>query len=155
MTTEQIISILKTEANPEKILIKESKFGIISNNALGIYHSDLKTLAKKIPKDDQIAIELFDSNIYEARLLCSKIFNPENLTEQLMDKWTSTFENWEICDSFCMGLFAKSTFAIPKAIEWTERKREFEKRAGFTTIAAYCISDKESQMKTLSNFFPS
>ncbi|WP_020571602.1 DNA alkylation repair protein [Neolewinella persica] len=154
MTTNQIIDKLKKEANPEKILIKESRFGITSNNALGIYHKELKEFAKNIPKDDKIAKELFESNIYEARLLCSKIFNVENLTEKLMDQWTSTFENWEICDSFCMGLYAKSKYAIPKAIEWTKREREFEKRAGFTTIAAYCMADKESLNDTFEQFFP-
>lgn len=154
MTADQIIDILKQEANPDKVLFKESKYGIISNNSLGIYHRDLKALAKRIPKDDNLAVELFDSNIYEARLLCSKIFNPKNLTEQLMDKWTSTFENWEICDSFCMGLFAKSKFAIPKAIEWSKRKREFEKRAGFTIMAAYCMADKEAGNEVFAQFFP-
>lgn len=154
MTADQIIDILRKKANPEKILIKETKFGITSRNALGIYHKDLKELAKKIPKEDTLAIELFESNIYEARLLCSKLFNPENLTEQLMDHWTGSFENWEICDSFCMGLFAKSTWAIPKAIEWTNRKREFEKRAGFAIIAAYCMADKESLNDTFEQFFP-
>jgi len=154
VTTDQIIDILKKEANPDKVLLKESKFGIISNHALGIYHSDLKALAKRIPKDDKIAIELFETNIYEARLLCSKIFNPKNLTAALMDRWTSSFENWEICDSFCMGLFAKSTFAIPKAIEYSNRKREFEKRAGFTIIAAYCMADKESGNEVFEQFFP-
>ena len=135
-------------------MYKETKFGITSSNALGIYHKDLKELAKKMPKEDNIAIELFESGIYEARLLCSKIFRPENLTETLMDKWTSTFENWEICDSFCMGLFAKSRYAIPKAIEWSGREREFEKRAGFATIAAYCMADKESQNEVFEQFFP-
>ena len=154
MTANQIIDLLKKNANPNKILIKETKFGITSNNALGIYHKELKELAKQIPKNDKIAIELFESNIYEARLLCSKIFNPENLTENLMDKWTSTFENWEICDSFCMGLFAKSKYAVLKAIEWAKREREFEKRAGFAIIAAYCMSDKESLNDTFEQFFP-
>ncbi len=154
MTTDQIIDVLKKDANPEKILIKETKFGIISNNALGIYHKELKELAKRIPREDKIAIELFDSGIYEARLLCSKLFNPDHLTEKLMDKWTSTFENWEICDSFCMGLFAKSKFAALKAIEWSKREKEFEKRAGFATIAAYCMADKEALNDTFEQFFP-
>jgi len=154
VTTAQIINILKQEADPDKITFKEKRFGIISNNALGIYHKDLKELAKQIPKNDKIAIELFESNIYEARLLCSKIFNPDNLNEKLMDKWTSSFENWEICDSFCMGLFAKSKYAVSKAIEYTERSREFEKRAGFTIIAAYCMADKDSGNDTFKQFFP-
>ncbi|MEM9686489.1 MAG: DNA alkylation repair protein [Bacteroidota bacterium] len=154
MTFDDIISKLNEMANPEKIAIKAQKFGIIANNALGIYHQDLKALAREIPKDDQLAIKLFESDIYEARLLCSKLFNPKNLTESLMDKWVSTFENWEICDSFCMGLFAKSNYAVPKAIEWTERTKEFEKRAGFATIAAYCMADKKSTNEIFKLFFP-
>jgi len=45
-----------------------------------------------------------------------------------MEKWVKTFENWEVCDSVSMGLFAKSDFALPKILEWTKRKPEFEKR---------------------------
>lgn len=154
VTTTQIITQLKKQADPEKVKLKERKFGVISTNALGIYHKDLKELAKKLPKDDQLAIQLFDTGIYEARLLCSKLFNPAHLTEQLMEKWVSTFENWEICDSFCMGLFARSQFAIPKAIEWTTRENEFEKRAGFTIIAAFCIADKKAPNDVFRQFFP-
>jgi hypothetical protein len=31
-----------------------------------------------------------------------------------MEAWVKKFENWEISDSFCMGLFAKSAFARKK-----------------------------------------
>ena len=154
MTKDQIIALLKSISDPKKIEIKEKKFGIISINPLGIYHKDLKALAKKLPQDDDLAIELFESNIYEARLLCSKMFNIENLTEELMDHWCRTFENWEICDSFCMGLFAKSKYAVKKAIEWSAREKEFEKRAGFTIMAAYSMADKESGNEVFEQFFP-
>jgi 3-methyladenine DNA glycosylase AlkD len=97
---------------------------------------------------------LYETNIYEARILCSKIFNPKNLTEDLMDKWTSEFENWEVCDSFCMKLFAKSKWAIPKILEWTQREREFEKRAGFTVMAAYCMADKKAENEVFTSFLP-
>ena len=53
-----------------------------------------------------------------------------------------------------MGLFAKSKYAVPKAIEWSSRKKEFEKRAAFATIAAYCMADKESNNDTFEQFFP-
>ncbi len=128
MTYKQIISELKKLGDKDKIVLKEKKFGITANNSLGIYHNDLKELAKQIDKDNQLAIQLFDSGIYEARILCSKLYNISDLTENLMEKWVATFENWEICDTFCMGLFAKSKFAISKAIQWTDRENEFEKR---------------------------
>jgi len=154
MTLKQVISKLKKLADKEKISFKESKFGIIAKNSLGIYHKDLKVIAKEIGKDSQLAVQLFDSEIYEARILCSKIFNPKDITEPLMDKWVKTFDNWEICDSFCMGLFAKSDFALPKILEWTSRKNEFEKRAGFATMAAYCMADKKASNEIFEQFLP-
>ena len=154
MTFKQIISELQRLGDKDKIVLKEKKFGIVANNSLGIYHNDLKELAKLIDEDNQLAIQLFDSGIYEARILCSKLYNINDLTENLMEKWVTTFENWEICDTFCMGLFAKSKFAISKAIEWSDRENEFEKRAGFTIIAAYCMADKNTNNEIFEQFLP-
>ncbi|MGO3181900.1 MAG: DNA alkylation repair protein [Aequorivita sp.] len=154
MTYKKIIEHFYELRDPEKVIFKEKKFGIISNNSLGIYHKDLDKIAKEIAQDNDLALQLFDSGIYEARLLCSKMFKPKDVTESLMEKWVKTFENWEICDSFCMGLFSKSEFAVPKIIEWTQRKPEFEKRAGFTTLASYCMADKTSGNEIFERFFP-
>lgn len=153
-TTTQVIVRLKALANPDKVALKKKKFGIISTNALGIYHKDLKILAKEIGMDSDLAMDLFDTDIYEARILCSNLFKLEDLTEEILEKWVTSFENWEICDSFCMRLVAKSKWAVPKILEWVDRKREFEKRAGFTTIAAYCMADKKAENKVYEQFFP-
>lgn len=154
MTYKAVLVALDQLKNADKVSFKEQKFGIISKNALGIYHQDLKLIAKEVGQDNHLALQLFDSEIYEARLLCSMIFNPKDLTEDLMEKWVITFENWEICDSFCMALFSKSQYALSKIVEWSERKAEFEKRASFATIASYCMADKTSDNKIFEDFLP-
>jgi len=154
MNLKEVLNYLNKIAKPEKVLFKQEKFGVNANNAIGVYHKDLKILAKEIGYNNELALELFETDIYECRLLCSKIFNPKNLTEELMEKWLITFENWEITDSFCMGLFKYSHFAIPKIIEWTTREREFEKRAGFTTMAAYGFANKKVKNEVFESFFP-
>lgn len=154
ITYNEVIEILYELKNEEKVIFKEKKFGIISNNSLGIYHKDLKIIAKEIGKNNDLALQLFDSGIYEARLLCSKMFNPKDVTEVLMEKWIKTFENWEVCDSFCMGLFSKSEFAVAKILEWSKREPEFEKRAAFATLVSYCMADKKSDNSTFEQFFP-
>jgi len=151
---EEVIACLYDLQDPDKVIFKEKKFGVVSHNSLGIYHKDLKVIAKEIGRDNDLAIALFDSGIYEARLLCSKIFNPKDLTSELMETWVVTFENWEICDSFCMGLFAKSSFAIEKIKDWTKREAEFEKRAGFAIMAAYCMADKKSGNELFEGLLP-
>ena len=154
MNYNEIIECLHDLKDPEKVIFKEKKFGIKSNNSFGIYHKELKMIAKEIGRDNELALQLFDSGIYEGRLLCSKMFKPQDVTEALMEEWVKTFENWEICDSFSMGLFSKSKFALAKITEWTHRNSEFEKRAGFAIMASYCMADKTSENKLFEQFFP-
>jgi len=151
---EEVLGCLYDLQDAEVVRYKEKKFGVVSHNSLGIYHKDLRVIAKEIGRDNDLALQLFDSGIYEARLLCSKIFNPKDLTSDLMETWVVTFENWEICDSFCMGLFAKSELAIDKIQNWTKREAEFEKRAGFAIMAAYCMADKKSGNTLFEEFLP-
>jgi 3-methyladenine DNA glycosylase AlkD len=152
MNHKEVLNRLHALANPEKVLYKEKKFGITTQNALGIYHQDLKIIAKDTGRDSDLALKLFASDIYEAKILCSKIFRVKDLNEKLMDQWVQSFDNWEICDSFCMALFAKSPFAITKAIEWSTNEHEFTKRAAFTTMASYCISDKKTKNQVFEDF---
>ena len=154
MSLQQVVTRLYALADPEKIAIKEHKFGIKAKNTLGIYQNDLKGLAKEIGCDNKLAIELFDTGIYEARILCSKIYDPQSITEAQMDQWAMTFENWEICDSFCMEFFAKSKHGLAKAFEWSENEQEFIKRAGFVIMAAYGFADKTAGNEAFESFFP-
>lgn len=152
MVYEDVIAKLHLLANKEKVIFKKNKFGIVTANSLGIYHKDLKVLAKEIGPNSDLAVQLFECDIYEAKILCSKIFNVKDLNEQLMEKWVKKFDTWEICDSFCMGLFAKSRFANEKIDQWVTRDKEFEKRAGFAIMAAYCMADKKAENKVFKKF---
>jgi len=154
MELHEITEKLYALADPDKIKLKEKKFGIYATNSLGIYHQDLKLLTKEIGRDNKLALALFDSGIYEARILCSKIFNPADITQQQMESWVNTFENWEICDSFCMGFFVKSNHALKKAIEWSYNPDEYVKRAGFVIMAAYGFAHKEDDNSVFESFFP-
>jgi 3-methyladenine DNA glycosylase AlkD len=152
MRTEQVIDRLRAIADPRKVKEKSDRFGIVADHAIGVYQSDLKKIAKEVGRNNQLALALFDTRIYEARLLCSKIYDPHALTKQLMDKWVGTFENWGICDSFCMGFFARSEHARSKALEWSARDAEFEKRAGFSIMASYGFANKQATNDVFNEF---
>ena len=74
MNLEELLQKLEALANPDKVLFKETKFGILAQNSLGIYHQDLKLIAKEIRQNSELAQEVFETGIYEAKILCSKIF---------------------------------------------------------------------------------
>ena len=153
MTLSQVLSKLNKLANPEKVAFKKAKYNIVTTNALGIYMKDLNLLAKEIGNDKKLALDLFDTGLYDARILCSKILKPKDITPELMEQWLPTFENWEICDSFSMGLFSKTPFAQAKIVEWANREREFEKRAAFATLASYTMADKKAANEIYESFY--
>lgn len=153
-TTPQILAQLQQLANPQKALYKAKKFNIQAQNTLGIYQADLKALAKTLPQDPKLALELYYSGIYEARLLCAKLFPLQALEGEQMEQWVQDFENWEICDTFCMGLFAKSPLAVEKIQAWATREPAYEKRASFATLAAYCMANKKANNAHFQQFFP-
>lgn len=154
MQFDQILNELKSLSDPEIKAYKAKKFGINSENSWGVYQKDLSALAKKIGKNTSIGVQLFDTNIYDAQLLCAKICRPKEISEEKMENWITFFNTWEICDSFCMQLFKFHPLAIEKALLWCERENEFEKRAGFVLMATYGFADKKANNEVFEQFFP-
>jgi 3-methyladenine DNA glycosylase AlkD len=153
MQLDEILARLEAMGSPE-VKATKARFAITAENSHGIFLKHLEMLAKEIGRDDELALQLFDSGIYEARILCSKLYNPRHVTEDLMEKWVATFENWEICDTFCMGFLGKTAFALPKAFQWAAYQPEYQKRAGFVLMVAYAFTDKYASNETIRQFFP-
>ena len=111
-------------------------------------------MASTISRDDDLALALFDTGIYEAQILCSLLFNQNNISAKLMDHWVEHFNSWEICDSFCMSFMGGACCTIEKIKEWTKREEEFQKRAGYVLIVGYHFSNKNAANEEFENFYP-
>jgi 3-methyladenine DNA glycosylase AlkD len=82
------------------------------------------------------------------------IDDPEKMSEDQMEKWASDFDSWDIVDGCCGNLFDKTEFATKKANEWSKRKEEYVKRAGFVLMAELAVHDKNASDKTFLDFLP-
>ena len=85
MDIDDCLSRLKALGSPEVVERKARKFGISSQSALGIYQKDLNVLAKEIGPNEQLALQLIETGIYDALMLAAKIFPPRSLNSDLMD----------------------------------------------------------------------
>ena len=56
MTYNEVIKCLYDLKDDGKVIFKEKKFGIISRNYLGIYHKELKQIAKEIGQNNELAL---------------------------------------------------------------------------------------------------
>ena len=141
MEARKVISKLKSMANPRNVE-GMARFGINTENTLGISVTSLRKYAKTIGKDHALALELWDSGIHEARILAAIIDDPSEVTEEQMEHWVQGFDSWDVCDQACTSLFDKTPFAFAKAVEWSHRDEEFVKRAGFALMAGLAAHHK-------------
>ena len=153
MDSKDAVKKLKSLSSKEARESNE-RFAILGSSMLGVRVPDIRALAKGIGKDHLLAIELWKTGIHEARILATMIDHPDHVTEEQMDNWTKDFNSWDICDHACGNLFDKTKFAYKKAVEWTSREREYEKRAGFALMAYLSVHDKKSDDKRFLKFLP-
>jgi 3-methyladenine DNA glycosylase AlkD len=101
-------------------------------------------LATKIGTNRKLAVQLWSSAVYEARILACMIEDPQQLPEAQQERWVKDINSWDLCDQCCNRLFSKTAFAWQKAIAWSQRPEEFVKRAGFVLMAVLAVHDKEA-----------
>ncbi len=158
MTEKGIIQKLKSYANPKNAAGK-ARFGIVGKNVLGGPNIPIiRKMARDIKKSNvdrhQLAQELWDSEIHEARILAGHIDDPNKVTEKQMESWVKDFDSWDVCDCVCSNLFDKTPYALKKIGEWTKRQKEYVKRAGFVLMAALAVHDKKASDRTFIEFLP-
>ncbi|MDD5749790.1 MAG: DNA alkylation repair protein [Patescibacteria group bacterium] len=153
MTKAVVIKKLKSKAS-KKNLLGMKRFGISGAKMLGVSMLEVRKIAKEIKSDHQLALELWDSGIHEARILASIIADKKKINSQLMDSWSKDFDSWDICDQVCLNLFYASPLAYKKASVWAKRSKEFERRAGFALMAVLAFKEKNGQDKDFEAFFP-
>lgn len=142
MTVEQVLAELKKHTN-EKNQAGMARFGINTEKAFGISIPVLRSLAKKIGTDHQLALDLWKTEYHEARILCSMIADPAMVTPALMNKWAKDFDSWDVCDQCCNNLFVYTPFSHDKILEWNDSTEEFVKRASFVLMAVSAVHNKE------------
>lgn len=153
MKASDLVAHMKKTASP-KVLEGMKSFGIDTEYALGISIPHLRKLAANVGTHHMMALDLWRTKIHEARILAAYLDDPLRVTERQMEEWASDFNSWDLCDQVCGNLFDRTEFAHKKAIEWSYRKEEFVKRAGYSMMACLAVHDKRANTAAFEKFFP-
>ena len=119
-----------------------ARYGIPSDNASGVSVADIRLLAKRLGRNHELALALWETGSYEARMLTPFIDEPTRVTPTQMERWCRDFDSWAICDALCFHLFDKTPHAWSKLAKWSRRREEFVKRAAFALLASLALHDK-------------
>jgi 3-methyladenine DNA glycosylase AlkD len=120
------------------------RFGITAPKAFGVSMANIQTLAKRLGRNHALALALWDTGWYEARMLTSFVDDPAQVTAAQMDRWCRDFDNWGICDTLCFHLFDRTPHAWAKVSQWSDTRAEFSRRAAFALLASLAGHDKHA-----------
>ena len=119
-----------------------ARYAIPSDKALGVRMARIQQLAKLLGRDHALALDLWNTDVYEARMLCAYIDEPGKVTPAQMDAQARDFDNWAICDTLCFALWVHSPHAFTKIRKWSRSRQEYVKRAAFALLASVSLRGK-------------
>lgn len=119
-----------------------TRYGLPSEKAYGVPVGRLQAYAKQLGRNHDLALALWESGSFEARLLTAYLGEPERLTSAQMDRICRDFDNWGVVDTICFVLFDRTPLAWKKVVAWSRRCDEFGKRAAFALLASLSLHDK-------------
>src|SRR5881409_3971167 len=132
MTAAEIVQELKPlgSENIKKVLLKHG----IKEPLLGVKVEELKKIQKRIKKDYQLALDLYNTGIYDAMYLAGMIADDLKMTKEDLRHWVEKANCAMLCDYTVAWVAAESNHGREMALEWIESSKESVAAAGCSTL---------------------
>lgn len=151
METQEIIFMLK-KLSSEKYKANVIKLGIPSENSIGVSTGEIRNIAKKIKKSNDLAFELWKTGYHEAKLLSVLLFDKKKTSLEDIKILMQDVYSWDLCDHICKNLIINLPKYETLIYEWCNESGTYFKRAAFTLIAATVTKKKDIQLDTIERF---
>jgi len=105
----------------------------------------LDRLVREYGPDHDLAVMLWETGDAAARQLAVRITDPGRVDAALLERWVRGLADWDLTDAFAAHTVRHTALAVDKAREWAGRSAEFERRAGFATMAHLAVRGARAQ----------
>ena len=128
------------------------KLGIPEDCSIGVSTEEVRKLAKKIGKSNQLANELWKTGYHEARLLAVLLFDKKTITLAEVKPLMKDVVSWDLCDHLCKNIIIKIDGYQVLIEEWVTSREQYLKRAAFTLMASAVIHEKNISNHTVNRY---
>ena len=144
MTAQQVLTELKSLGLPsiKKVLVNHG----IKEPFYGVKIEELKKIQKKIKKNNPLALQLFDTGVYDAMYLAGLIADPEKMTKKDLQKWVEKAGQYPINEYTVAWVASESKWGEELAPEWIESKNPFIACSGWSTMASVAALKKDEDL---------
>ena len=132
MTADEIVKQLKplgTDAY-KKVLRNHG----VQEPFFGVKIEDLKKIQKRVKQDYRLALDLYDTGIYDAMYLAGLIADDLKMSKKDLRHWLETANCAMLCDYTVAWVAAESQHGRELALEWIESEKENVATCGWQTL---------------------
>ncbi len=146
MTKTQVIALLKANRNDRGIAHWKKlgpKTGKLKSFGIGL--TQLRKLAKQVGRDHKLALQLWKSDIYDAKIIGLLIDDPKQVSRVQAEEQVEELQVGLLAHVFacCDATLAKTPFAFELACDWMESKDTTRRDCGYGLL--YELSKKNPE----------
>ena len=107
----------------------------------GVSFADLKSLVKRIKVDHDLAMALWATGNFDARVLAVKVADPLLMSPKELDRWASE-DTARLCHTYVAELAAEGPHGKLRAEAWLASKSETQRCVGWLLVGALAKRDQ-------------
>ena len=134
MTAQEIVKQIKPLGN-ESYRKTLSRHGV-AGKVFGVKIEELKKIQKKVKKDYKLALDLYDTGIYDAMYLAGLIADDAKMTKADLRRWAKKSTSHATSQYTVAWVAAESAHGRELALEWIESADEKIASSGWATLAS-------------------
>jgi 3-methyladenine DNA glycosylase AlkD len=134
MTAAEIVDELRSLGTDayKKILFNHG----IREPVYGVKIEELKKIQKRIKKDYELALDLYETGVYDAQYLAGLIADEAKMTKKDLKRWLAKANCDALYGSTVPWIAAESKHGWDLAMEWIDSKKEDVAGAGWATLTS-------------------
>ena len=144
MTAKEIVQELKPLGKDtyKKVLLNHG----VKEPFFGVKIEDLKKILKRVKEDYQLAIDLYDTGIYDAMYLAGLIADDPKMTKADLQRWAEQANCAMLSEYTVPWVAAESEHGRELALAWIESKKEGLAVAGWATLSGLVAIKDDAEL---------
>lgn len=145
MTVDEVLKELEGYGNEgtKKVLMKHGA----REPFFGVKVQDLKKIQKKVKKDHELSLALYNTGNSDAMYLASLIADEKKISKSDLQDWANK-AYWNMISEYAVPwIAAESQFGFELGMEWIDSKEENIAAAGWSTLASLASIKDDSELK--------
>lgn len=144
MTASEILEEIKPLGSDsyKRVIFKHG----VKEPCFGVKISDLQKIVKRIKKDYQLALDLYDTGVYDAMYLAGLIADDARMTKADLQDWVDKAYCQGLSSATVAWVAAGSPHGWEMGLAWIDAEKLLTAVAGWATLGSYVSIKPDSQL---------